>query len=359
MRHQTQHRGNHAGPNSQDSGDRRAGTCHGTHSDGRQSRMWVVVSGVVSESVAARLAADDGHWHCATTGESSCRRKSGSNLPLSSARCGLKFHYERRIFAPFRGDRLGVVARGLGGVSTDAGNHAADHDASGHYPAYDYAAEVDPAGSHATHEDASGSAPTTTPPGRTPPTTTPRPTPPATKPPATQPLGQNPGTGQNPTGQNPGIGGAGQNPGALSAQSAVADGRFCPFGTHHGPLFQYNDVRKDLNLTDEQLNSAKLRPMNSQFATELGKLAETDRDARINAARNRCRSDGTAASTESRACQARRYRQLDVRIAVGATLVDPERRRGSTRPPSRSSGSTSFRRCWKLWRHPPDGSDQP
>ena len=172
--------------------------------------------------------------------------------------------------------------------------------------------------------------PTTTPPGRTPPTTTPRPTPPATKPPATQPLGQNPGTGQNPIGQNPGIGGAGQNPGAQpqvpNRQSPT--GSFYPFGLpHHGPLFKYNDVRKDLNLTDEQLNqlNQSFDQLNSQFATELGKLAETDRDARVNAARNRYWGQWNSGINRIlEPAQLNRYRQLDVQYRGWGALMDPE-----------------------------------
>jgi hypothetical protein len=201
----------------------------------------------------------------------------------------------------------------------------------------------------------------TTPPGRTPPGTTPPGTTPPAKPPASrqpverqpverQPLErqpverqpverqpverqpewrQNP-TGQNPGVQNPGIGGAGQNPGVTgqvpNRQSPT--GSFYPFGLpHHGPLFQYQDVRKDLNINDQQLNemNRSFEVLNSEFATEFGKLKEEERARRANALRSRYWekwNSGVNRVLEPE--QLKRYRQLDLQYRGWGALMDPE-----------------------------------
>jgi hypothetical protein len=193
--------------------------------------------------------------------------------------------------------------------------------------------------------------PTTTPPGTTPPgTTPPGTTPPATTPPSTTrpnptppttapgqvpknnnplPVGQSPGSGQNPTGQNPGVGGAGQNPGVTgqvpNRQSPT--GSFYPHGLPHSePLFQYQNVRKDLNINDQQLNQLNetFNSLNTQFNTEFGKLTDKDREK---AAGARNRYWGQWKSGINRVLtpeQLKRYRQLDVQYRGWGALMDPQ-----------------------------------
>jgi hypothetical protein len=143
-------------------------------------------------------------------------------------------------------------------------------------------------------------------------------------------VGQNPGSGQNPTGQNPGVGGAGQNPGVTgqvpNRQSPT--GSFYPFGLpDHGPLFQYQDVRKDLNINDEQFNQLRqsFDVLNSQFMTEFEKTKEAERATRANALRGRYWGQWNSGVNRILTPeQLKRYRQLDLQYRGWGALMDPE-----------------------------------
>jgi phage-related tail protein len=96
---------------------------------------------------------------------------------------------------------------------------------------------------------------------------------------------------------------------------------------HHGQLFQYNDVRKNLNLTDEQFNqlNQNFNQLNSQFTTEFGKLNEQDRDTRASDLRNRYWGQWNSGVNKIlRPEQLKRYRQLDVQYRGWGALMDSQ-----------------------------------
>jgi hypothetical protein len=104
-------------------------------------------------------------------------------------------------------------------------------------------------------------------------------------------------------------------------------GSFYPFGLPHSePLFQYQNVRKDLNINDQQFNQLNetFNSLNTQFNTELGKLTDKDREK---AAGARNRYWGQWNSGVNRILtpeQLKRYRQLDVQYRGWGALMDPQ-----------------------------------
>ena len=149
------------------------------------------------------------------------------------------------------------------------------------------------------------------------------------------PIGQ---AGQNPigqAGQNPG-GQAGQSPGGQSGQEKPIQVGQAGLGTQDligTPLFQYADVRRSLNLTDEQINS--LNTANDQFhqrlqdqTVRLKSLSETDRAVELQKQPTSQQDDFyRSANGVLTPEQMRRYRQLEYQIQGTGALLSPDVRK--------------------------------